>query len=111
MANVHENQIVEEFQMRRRKSLLSYGICILLIAFSLVLMQVADSYPALFGMYKRTWLSLAVAQLVAGVIFAIRGFTQYRCPSCNEIIKGHDKYYLGVLIDPEKCPNCNARLK
>jgi hypothetical protein len=29
---------------------------------------------------------------------------------CKEIVKGHDKYYLGVAIDPDQCPNCRARL-
>lgn len=102
---------ISEFQRRRKSMMYGFGTCASLIAFSLLLMQIVDFYPDLFGLGKRTWTSIAVAQLSAGAIFAIRGFMQYRCPVCREIPRGHDRFYLGVIVDPERCPHCHARLR
>jgi hypothetical protein len=44
------------------------------------------------------------------VVFAVKGFRQFKCPVCNEIPRGHDKYYLGVTVNPDKCPHCGTRL-
>jgi hypothetical protein len=30
---------------------------------------------------------------------------------CDEIVKGHDRFYFGVLTDPDRCPNCRSRLR
>ena len=105
-----EEQIVLVFQQRRSRMLKSFGAAMLLIALSLALMNVADLWPDLLGLSARQWKALATAQFITGAVFAIRGFRQYRCPVCQEIIRGHDKFYLGVQVDPAKCPNCGARL-
>lgn len=102
--------VIEEFQRRRKRMVQYLGFSLILFAFGLLLMQFADMVPTLLGMGKRGWKTLAVVQLFAGVIFALLGFNQYRCPVCNEIVKGHDKYYLGTLMNPTKCPQCGARL-
>jgi hypothetical protein len=47
---------------------------------------------------------------MAGVVFAVRGFRQFKCPVCNEIPRRHDKYYMGVTVNPDKCPHCGTRL-
>jgi hypothetical protein len=109
MSNV-EDHIVIQFQERRDRMLKSFGAAMLLIACSLGLKMIADSRPDLLGLSNFQWNGLAIAQFIAGAVFAVRGFRQYRCPVCNNIVRGHDKYYLGVLLDPAKCPNCGSRL-
>lgn len=108
--NGGQEQVVVQFQQRRERMLKSFGAALLLIALSLGLKMISDSRPDLLGLTRLQWNALSVAQFIAGVIFAIRGFRQYRCPVCNNIVRGHDKYYLGVLLDPAKCPNCGSRL-
>lgn len=110
MPSLREEQIVEEFQRRRKRTLHYFGFCFILIALSLAITQISDSSPSLLGLTKQTWKGLGIAQFIAGVVFGIRGFFHYRCPNCNEIVKGHDKYYLGLVVDPRECPNCGARL-
>ena len=34
-----------------------------------------------------------------------------RCPASKSIMRGHDRYWFGVLIDPGTCPKCGVRLK
>ncbi len=111
MNSSSRENIITEFQRRRKRMLHNFGFCMILIALSLALLQLSDSYPILFGIGKNGWYALALAQFVAGVIFAITGFLQYRCPVCSEVIKGHDRYYLGVILDPDQCPHCRARLR
>ena len=105
-----EERIIEVFQQRRSRMLKSFGAAMLLIALSLGLKNVADFWPGLLGLSPRQWTALSVAQFIAGAVFAIQGFRQYRCPVCHEIVKGHDKFYLGVVLDPAKCPHCGTRL-
>ncbi|NSW86621.1 MAG: hypothetical protein HPY84_09905 [Syntrophobacteraceae bacterium] len=111
MARTGKNTVVEEFERRRARMLRSFGACMLLIAFSLCVTQIADSFPGLFGIGRKGWMAFAAAQFAAGVVFALMGFRQYRCPVCHQIPRAHDKYYLGVAVDPEKCPNCGVRLR
>lgn len=89
----------------------NFGFSLVLFALALLLMQVADVYPEFLGIGHGGWKAAAVAQLISGILLAVAGFRQYRCPICNEIVRAHDKYYFGVSIDPGKCPNCGVRLK
>ncbi len=107
---MHEDQIIEIFQHRRKRMLQNFGVCMILIALSLVITQVADHFPYFLGIRRMMWVAIGIAQFVAGVVFGILGFLQYRCPVCSEIIRWHYRYYLGVTIDPDKCPNCGTRL-
>jgi len=110
MSHLDENQVMMEFERRRKRMLQNFGIAMLLIMLSLVIREIVDSFPDFLGIGTKGWYALAVAQFVAGVVFALQGFLQYRCPVCREIIRGHDKYYLGVAINPSRCPKCGARL-
>lgn len=110
MVKFNPEQVIEEFQKRRRRMLQSFAICLALIAVSLIAIQIADMNSDFLGISKKGWYSLAVSQLIAGILIALTGFRQYKCPACNEIVRAHDKYYLGVAIDPRKCPNCGSRL-
>jgi hypothetical protein len=89
----------------------SFGFCILLIILGLFILQVIDNRPVFLGISLPAWKSFAAVQLVLGVVMAVRGYWQYRCPVCEEIVKGHDKYYFGVLTDPERCPSCRSKLR
>jgi hypothetical protein len=111
MSSLRREQMIDEFQRRRRRLMVNFIFCLVLMALSLVLAQMGDSFPGFLGIGKRGWTIFSTAQFVTGVVFAILGFLQYRCPSCNEIVRGHDRYYFGVLIDPDKCPNCGTRLR
>ena len=111
MTSLRRENMIAEFQRRRKRMMVNFILCLVLMALSLVIAQIGDSFPELLGLGKGGWSALSAAQFVTGVVFAILGFLQYRCPSCQEIVRGHDRYYFGVLIDPEKCPNCGARLK
>lgn len=110
MSQVNESQVILEFERRKKRLLHNFGAAMLLVLLSLVLREIVDSLPHLFGLGGRVWYSLAAAQFVCGVMFALRGFLQFRCPVCDEIPRGHDKYYLGVTIHPSRCPKCGARL-
>lgn len=110
MSETEMDPTVIEFQRRRKNMLQSFIFAILLIAFGLVATQLADQFQDLFGIHEATWSALAIAQLTAGAVIALRGFLQYRCPVCHEIIRAHDKYYLGVSINPTHCPKCGTKL-
>jgi hypothetical protein len=103
--------VIAEFQRRRKRMLYSFGSAMMLFALGLVLMQIVDLLPGFLGIGRFGWKAAAIAQLTAGMIFALLGFSQYRCPVCETIIKGDDKYYLGVTLDPGTCPKCSARLR
>ena len=106
-----EQGVIDEFQQRRKRMLHSFGFCILLIIFALLILQLIDDRPVFIGISQAAWKSLCAVQLILGIILAIRGYWQYRCPVCGEIVKGHDKFYFGVLTDPGHCPNCRSRLR
>ncbi len=88
-----------------------FASSMILIILALVFLQLSDHAASFFAISNRYWRSLAVSQLVAAVVFAIIGLEQYRCPSCNEIVRGHDQYYLGVMINPKQCPRCGKHLR
>lgn len=106
-----DNGVISEFQRRRRLMLLNFGFSMALFALALLLAQFADSFPGFLGIERRGWTAGAIAQFIAGVVFAVVGFLQYRCPACNSIMRGQDKYPFGVVLDPDNCPKCGARLK
>lgn len=110
MARLDDNEVIVEFERRRKRMLQSFGIAMLLVMLSLILREIVDSYPTFLGLGSKGWYGMAAAQFVAAVVFAIKGFLQYRCPVCHEIVRGHDRYYFGVQINPSHCPNCRARL-
>lgn len=111
MSHLDDDQVIVEFERRRKRMLLNFAIAMMLIMLSLVLRQMVDSFPDFLGIGSNGWYALAAAQFVAGVVFALIGFLQYRCPVCKEIIRGHDKYYFGVVVNPTHCPHCGARLE
>lgn len=110
MLKYDEEKMIAEFQRRRKRMLQNSALSMILVAVSLAVTQLANSFPLFLGIGRRGWVAFAVAQFVTGVVFAIIGLRQYRCPSCNKILRGADSHYLGVLIDPENCPNCGFRL-
>lgn len=110
MTNLSEERVVQEFERRRKRMLQNFGIAMLLVLISLVLREIVDSIPNLLGIGAKGWYGLTIAQFVAAVVFALKGFFQYRCPVCEEIVRGHDQYYLGVAINPTHCSKCGAKL-
>ncbi len=111
MPTQREQEIIEEFQLRRRRMMHAFGFCILLIMFSLLILQVIEERPVFIGISQAAWKSFCAFQLIVGILLAVGGYRQYRCPVCGEIVKGHDKFHLGVMTDPESCPNCRTRLR
>jgi predicted RNA-binding Zn-ribbon protein involved in translation (DUF1610 family) len=110
MSSPREERVIEEFQRRRQTLLRNFALAMVLIGLGLGLRQLIDSYPNFLGIGVNTWRALSIAQLISGVVFAVTGFNQYKCPVCDKILRAHDKYYLGVAINPDKCPHCGARL-
>ncbi len=106
-----QERIIAEFQQRRKRLLVNFGLAMVLIAVSLGLLQLGEDFPGFLGLSTRTWKSIGTAQFIAALFFAVSGFRQYRCPVCNEIPRAHDKFYLGAMTDPEKCPHCGTRLR
>ncbi len=106
----NQDRIIAEFDLRRKRMMYYFASSMILIALSLAISQIVDSTNAFLGIPQRIWSALGIAQFVAAVVFAIVGFRQYRCPSCGEIVRGHDKYYFGLAINPDKCPHCGTRL-
>lgn len=88
-----------------------FACCIILVALALAFKQMAELAPNFLGMSGAFWSTLATFQLIAGVVLGAVGVWQYRCPLCEEIIRGRERDLLGVFIDPENCPNCGAPLR
>ncbi|MDY0040955.1 MAG: hypothetical protein RBS57_11655 [Desulforhabdus sp.] len=110
MQELEKDPLVVEFQRRRTNMLQAFIFAILLIALALAIKQLSDQYQDFLGINQATWSAIAVAQLITGGVIALRGFLQYRCPVCNKIVRAHDKYYLGVAVNPTHCPKCGRRL-
>jgi hypothetical protein len=106
-----EDRFVKEFQRRRVRMLRCLGFSMMLIIVALGLLQLSGHSASFLSIASRHWRAIGISQFAAAMVFAVIGFSQYRCPSCNEIVKGHDKYYLGIVLDPPKCPSCGRRLK
>jgi hypothetical protein len=106
-----DERIIADFQRRRKRMLFNFGCSLVLFALGMAVALITGGYPSPVGIQHKGWGFVAIAQLLAGLIIAVIGFRQYRCPACQQIVTGHDKYYLGVLIDPTHCPACGVRLK
>ncbi|MHC1726418.1 MAG: hypothetical protein AB9866_10485 [Syntrophobacteraceae bacterium] len=106
-----DDQFLKEFQRRKLRMLRCYAFSMILIVIALGLFQFSDEGPSFLSIESMHLRSIAVSQFIAAMVFAVIGFNQYRCPSCNELLRGHDRHYLGVLMAPEKCPGCGKRLK
>lgn len=111
MPQAKDDRFIKEFQSRRSRALHYFAFTMVLVVVALGSLQLSDQTADLFGIASRYWRAFGVAQMLAALVFAIIGFNQYRCPSCNEIIRGHDRYYLGIVFDPEECPHCGKPLK
>lgn len=110
MQEVEEDRVVMEFRRRKKTMLQGFIFTMILFALGLLAKQFSEELQGFLGIGRTGWTAVAIAQLSAGVVIAVRGFLQYRCPVCNEIIRAHDKYYLGTAINPSRCPKCGARL-
>lgn len=110
MPEIEKDPVVIEFQRRRTNMLQNFIFAMLLIALGLAIKQFSEQFHNFLGIKQAAWSAIAIAQLIAGVVIALRGFLQYRCPVCNEIVRAHDKYYLGVAVNPTHCPKCGKRL-
>ncbi|NLI80481.1 MAG: hypothetical protein GX443_02175 [Deltaproteobacteria bacterium] len=104
-------EVTVEFQRRRKRLLHNFGFALALFTLGLIFMQMADLFPGLLGVGGRGWKTAAFAQLLAGLVLAVTGFLQYRCPVCNSLLRGHDSYFFGVMLNPGKCPECGTRLQ
>jgi len=111
MTQDDKERVIGEFQRRRKKMLRKFAFCIILLALALVFKQVSELAPNFLGMSGASWSALATVQLIAGVVLGAAGVWQYRCPVCEEIIRGREKDLLGVFIDPKSCPKCGAPLR
>lgn len=111
MPETERDPVVVEFQQRRKTMLQNFLLALILFALGLAAKQFSEAIDGFLGIGRAGWTAAAIAQLIAGVVFALRGFWQYRCPVCNEIVRAHDKYYLGTAINPMRCPRCGARLR
>ena len=88
-----------------------FGFSMVLIILALGLLQLSGHGVSFLTVASKHWRAVAVSQFAAAMVFAVIGFSQYRCPSCHELVRGHDKYHLGVVLDPHKCPSCGRQLK
>ncbi|MGA7878071.1 MAG: hypothetical protein WCA08_20600 [Desulfoferrobacter sp.] len=110
MQEIEKDRVVVEFQRRKKTMLQNFIFAMILIALGLTAKQFSEEIQGFLGIGRSGWTAVAIAQMIAGVVIALRGFLQYRCPVCNEIVRGHDKYYLGTVLNPSRCPKCGARL-
>jgi hypothetical protein len=103
------NDSVSEFQARRSETwriirpwtfVTAAGFLLFAVGFNLanrldeltMLILIFGCFPVLFLSIGR--IALTVSRL-------------YRCPACDGVPKNRGK----VLVDPDDCPNCGARLK
>jgi hypothetical protein len=105
------NEVVSAFQSRRRETWRIIRPWVFLTAAGFVVFFVVFEFPGLFdelwklnlifGSFLVLLLSIARISLTVNKL--------YRCPACNTVPmgRGHD----GVLLDPDVCPKCGARLK
>ena len=107
--NLGANDTVLEFQTRRRKTWRIIRPWVLVTAGGFVLFAVGFHFPnrlgelttliLIFGSFLVLLLSIGRSALTVSKL--------YRCPACNSVPKNRG----GVLLDPDDCPNCGARLK
>jgi phage FluMu protein Com len=98
--------IVNEFQMRRKKTLYQaalpgltgFVVSFLTIAFSGKQLDETSAIIVLLGFLV----------FAGGIINATR---LYRCPSCENVVLNRSGGHSHMPIDPEHCPRCGAVLK
>jgi hypothetical protein len=111
MPQARNDRFIKEFQRRRNRVLHYFACSIVFVIVALGSLQLSDQTAAFLTIGSRYWRAFGVSQMLAAVVFSIIGFNQYRCPFCNEIVRGHDRYYLGIVFDPDECPHCGKPLK
>ena len=91
------NQIMQDFRLRKGRQLVAIAAALLLIIFLALL----HNRPDLFGQLPKN--TILATQLI--VIAAFIGFSSsnWRCPSC--------KKYLGPDINRHICRKCGTRLR
>jgi len=100
---------VLEFQTRRSETWRIIRPWIFVTAGGFVLFAVGFNFPdrlgelttliLIFGSFLVLLLSIGRSALTVNKL--------YRCPACNSVPKNRG----AVLLDPDDCPNCGARLK
>ena len=100
---------VLEFQTRRSETWRIIRPWIFVAAGGFVLFAVGFNFPnrlgelttliLIFGSFLVLLLSIGRSALTVSKL--------YRCPACNSVPRNRG----GVLLDPDDCPNCDARLK
>jgi hypothetical protein len=105
------NDVAAEFQARRRKTwrlirpwvfVTATGFVVFFLVFEFT--RVFDqlwTMNLIFGSFLVLLLSIARIALMVNKL--------YRCPACNNVPMGRGRN--GVLLDPDACPKCEARLK
>jgi hypothetical protein len=103
------NDSVSEFQLRRRETWRIIRPWVFVTPTAFVAFAVVFEFPNLFDELGRLILIYG-SFLVTGVSIGRIALTVsklYRCPACDSVPRGRD----GVLLDPDECPKCGARLK
>ncbi len=92
-----KKNIMQYFELRRRRQLIAIGIVMFLVLFLAALYKL----PSVLGEFSKN--TLFGAQIM--VIAAFIGFSRYnwRCPSCNK--------YLGNDLYRRMCRKCGSRLR
>jgi hypothetical protein len=105
------NDSISEFQSRRRETWRIVRPWVLVTAAGFVVIFVVFEFPNLFDELWRLNLIfgsfLVFLASIARISLTVNKL--YRCPACSTVPmgRGHD----GVLLDPDACPKCGARLK
>ncbi|MEW6108053.1 MAG: hypothetical protein AB1632_02630 [Nitrospirota bacterium] len=97
MSKKDGRQIMQDFEVRRRRQFLAIGVALFLVLFLAVLYK----RPTLLGEFSKN--TIFGAQVI--VIAAFIGFSSFnwRCPACNKFL-GND---IGMRI----CRKCGRRLR
>jgi hypothetical protein len=103
------NDSVAKFQSRRLETWRIIRPWVLVAPTAFVVFPVLFEFPNLFDELGRLILIYG-SFLVTGVSIGRMALTVsklYRCPACDSVPRGRN----GVLVDPDECPKCGARLK
>ncbi len=110
MEDSKNKKLIKEFHRRKLQMLRCYAFSMTLVVVALVLLQFSNDLSNFFKIETQNWHAAAISQFIAAIVFLLVGFRQYRCPYCNELLRGADRNYLGVLISPDRCPHCGKKL-
>jgi len=103
-----DNETIAEFQTRRRQTWSIIRPWTFVTVGGFVLFGVTFTFAdrlddRLMNLFIGTFLVLFLS--IGRISFTVARL--YRCPACDTVPKDRGK----VLIDPEECANCGARLK